>query len=546
MLIFIFKKNYATGSLILFGFIVISLVGLLKFDYYQFLFLACVGLFLFRHVQSQKCKISFKLDLKQLAVAIFLALFAISISDYVGFNSIKSIAIGQIHHDTLFHTSIAAMLKNYGVPSTGLNGLIPIKYHIFSHMVFAGVSKMTGTSVFVVYSCFTKMFLIPLFFWVIINLLETSKYIQSNEVNKFLSIFTSTLILLNFLFKNFGLWFDSIFISESFLMSLVILIPFLSLTCLDNKNLFILLILTVVLSLTKISVGFIFLVSFLVYYYWNIRSGKFVLLRTLSIGFFFFFFFFLSINYFFIIHFGPSVVKLKINFFHFAESYTSLFKSNTGFSKQTIPFKINQYLNPLYYNLYFLMGHFVLIIVFLFIKNIYNFRFSNFFHVIIAISIVISIFVISIVEIPGGSAGYFSLVPNLLLLIYLSVLILKKLYDTKINFIILTTLSLILLSPGLFKINNFGWLNYQNQLDNSLMHNVKFLKTIRDNVNLQTIKNNQMSFYSLNKSNLSNYSKLFLFPAISEKCWKNILIDSAINYNDYGFEDYKLNNNSWK
>ena len=61
-------------------------------------------------------------------------------------------------------------------------------------------------------------------------------------------------------------------------------------------------------------------------------------------------------------------------------------------------------------------------------------------------------------------------------------------------FIIITIFSLILLFPGLFKINNFGWLNYQNQLDNSLICNVRLLKTIKDNVNMQTIKYNQISF----------------------------------------------------
>ena len=546
ILLFAFKKTHETGHVILVGFIVISLIGIFKFDYYRPLFITLSGLFLLRSRPKFDAFTLFKFDVKQFSVGIFIALFAMSMSNYVGFNTIKSIYNGQVDQDTLFHTAIAAMLKTYGVPSIGLDGLVPIKYHIFSHMLYAGVSKISGASVFSVYCCFTKMFLIPLFFWIILDLLTTSKFIEANEVNKFLGIFSSLLILFNFLFKDFGLSFDSIFISESFLISFIILTPFFNLTNSNYKNFFVVIVLVMVLSTTKISVGFIFLASYLVFFYWNSHFEKFGLLKALCAGLVLFGFFFLSINYFFLIRFAQTNT-VKIDFCNFTEKYTNLFNSNTGFSNQSLPYsyQIKLYLNPFFYNLYFLSGHFVLAIIFLFIKKITHFSLRKFSHVFIAISLMMSILILSILDIPGGSAAYFSLVPNLFLLIFLCILILKNRSFGNVNLYILCLVSMFLIFPGLTRTTNLGWFKNKGNLDNSLLVDVKLLKELRDLDNLHSVDFRRKSFCSSTNSNLSNYSKLFLFPAISERCWKNILIDSAKNYRNYGFEDYKLNDDIW-
>ena len=48
------------------------------------------------------------------------------------------LALTGIHQlDTIFHASIANMLVKYGVLSTGLDGLLPIKYHVLSHICSA-------------------------------------------------------------------------------------------------------------------------------------------------------------------------------------------------------------------------------------------------------------------------------------------------------------------------------------------------------------------------------------------------------------------------
>ena len=106
--------------------------------------------------------------------------------------------------------------------------------------------------------------------------------------------------------------------------------------------------------------------------------------------------------------------------------------------------------------------------------------------------------------------------------------------------------SLFFMIPGITRIDNFGWFTYQKNLDKKLLANLTLLQEIRNSGNLNSINYCKNSFYTLSNTKLSNYSKLFLFPAISERCWNNLLIDSACNYKDYGFEVYKLNNNKWK
>ena len=99
---------------------------------------------------------------KILLLAMLTSLTCLGTKSYTSFNMIKRLAADRIAQDTLFHSSIAAMLKNYGVTSTGLHGLVEIQYHVFSHWLYAGVSRLSGVSVFEVYGIIPFLFFIPL------------------------------------------------------------------------------------------------------------------------------------------------------------------------------------------------------------------------------------------------------------------------------------------------------------------------------------------------------------------------------------------------
>ena len=51
--------------------------------------------------------------------------------------------IGTLNHDTIFHSAIAFLIQNFGVPSLGVDGIIPIRYHFGSHLWLAALGRMT-------------------------------------------------------------------------------------------------------------------------------------------------------------------------------------------------------------------------------------------------------------------------------------------------------------------------------------------------------------------------------------------------------------------
>jgi hypothetical protein len=69
----------------------------------------------------------------------------------------------RIHIDTIFHVSIAQMIKTYSIPSTGLNGLPFFYYHFGSHFIFAFLSKTLNISAFTFYQLGFPAVFLPLF-----------------------------------------------------------------------------------------------------------------------------------------------------------------------------------------------------------------------------------------------------------------------------------------------------------------------------------------------------------------------------------------------
>ncbi|MBF0460473.1 MAG: hypothetical protein HQL87_03675 [Magnetococcales bacterium] len=84
------------------------------------------------------------------------------------FDMLQRLHAGDVRIDTLFHASIAAMIKNYGVVSTGLHGLIEIPNHVFSHELMAGISILSGVGVFEVYGVANWVLFAPLLIFSIV------------------------------------------------------------------------------------------------------------------------------------------------------------------------------------------------------------------------------------------------------------------------------------------------------------------------------------------------------------------------------------------
>lgn len=83
-------------------------------------------------------------------------------SQFSDFNNLNAARYGFVHKDVYFHSAIAAMVKNYGVTSTGLHGLVQDGYYALSHHVVAIVSSTSGCGVFEVAGVISQIFYIPL------------------------------------------------------------------------------------------------------------------------------------------------------------------------------------------------------------------------------------------------------------------------------------------------------------------------------------------------------------------------------------------------
>jgi hypothetical protein len=86
----------------------------------------------------------------------------LSVTHYGDFLIIDKLMQGTVHQDTLFHASIASMIKTYGVVSTGLHGLVETPYHVLSHRLFATLSILSGVHVLETYGVLQIIFLCPL------------------------------------------------------------------------------------------------------------------------------------------------------------------------------------------------------------------------------------------------------------------------------------------------------------------------------------------------------------------------------------------------
>ncbi len=76
----------------------------------------------------------------------------------------ERLLLGQGHIDALFHASISNMMRTYGRPSTGLDGIPYLAYHFGSHWLVAALAPVCGQGTFEFYNCGTGIFFIPLMY----------------------------------------------------------------------------------------------------------------------------------------------------------------------------------------------------------------------------------------------------------------------------------------------------------------------------------------------------------------------------------------------
>lgn len=63
---------------------------------------------------------------------------------YVGVYTPEQGLLGLLNHDTRFHTAVTFLIQNFGTPSLGVDGMLPLKYHVGSHVWFAAFGLLAG------------------------------------------------------------------------------------------------------------------------------------------------------------------------------------------------------------------------------------------------------------------------------------------------------------------------------------------------------------------------------------------------------------------
>lgn len=158
-----------------------------------------------------------------LASVIAISAYSLGVDQYTSFDMLALAHSGMIYNDTIFHASVSAMIKNYGAISTGLHGPVEMSYHILSHVIVAGIGRISGVSLLEIYGFIFQIFLIPLF---IFSISYVSTQIDRNKKYNILYLVIITIIMLlsaNYIFARWAFW-DSYELSESYIVSLIILV----------------------------------------------------------------------------------------------------------------------------------------------------------------------------------------------------------------------------------------------------------------------------------------------------------------------------------
>ncbi len=180
---------------------------------------------------------------------------------YTSFDMLPRLYMGAVHQDTLFHASIAGMIKNYGVVSTGLHGLVEIAYHTFSHVLMAGVSVMSGLGVVEVYGVAPWVLFAPILIFsstVFVAMLDRQEQMSMPLVWAVTALILS---VAPYLLSNWAVW-QSYFISESYMVSLGLFLLGMGLLfkrTLRLQDLLLVFLLTALMAKAKSSVGVIYM-----------------------------------------------------------------------------------------------------------------------------------------------------------------------------------------------------------------------------------------------------------------------------------------------
>lgn len=130
---------------------------------------------------------------------------------------------GVQHADPLYHASLASMIAKYGVVSTGLDGLVPVKYHVLSHFWLGHLAKWMGLPATYAYMIGPEVIGIPLLYF---SLAAATAYAAASRRGAVAALASLGVVVMPFALLSIADvwgWF-SFLVSESYQLSLILLL----------------------------------------------------------------------------------------------------------------------------------------------------------------------------------------------------------------------------------------------------------------------------------------------------------------------------------
>jgi len=458
---------------------------------------------------------------------------------YTSFDMLPRLQAGSVHQDTLYHASIAAMIKNYGVVSTGLNGLVATPYHVFSHTLIAGISRLSGTGVIEVYGVATWVLFAPLLLFCVAACV--AMFDRAGQLSLQL-VWTSAALLLVAL-PLLGDWqWDSYFVSESYLVSLSVFVLGLGLLSkrrLSGFDLLLVVLTAALISNAKASVGVIYGGLWLVRLLWLSTGPRWMdfsafLLSLLAVGWVVF------------DSARASSGGMSISPLHFVRTY-SLWGGHLAVAGSALMAGVMPPVKTLLLGAASLAGfvlfHFLL--SWILIAQIgYRQGAASVLKAPLGVysvaAIAAGLLITFTVAIPGGSAYYFSNVAMFVALPGIAVMLTQVCQRRRTDERLLAGVGIVLIcliSWRAFYNHSALHPEHAKQPDSSLL--VELLK-IRDSASLDLVLKPQM--FWLEKTSVQPCSaKPFVFPAVSERPWVGVIEPASdCNYENYGYSQYGI------
>jgi hypothetical protein len=142
----------------------------------------------------------------------------------------ESALIGELKPDTYYHSAIASMIAFNHFVSTGLDGLVPIRYHVLSHLWMGLTARWLNVDTIHAYYLLPQIVLFPLSLFFLTTAswaISPNSYKRSHEAGSFVIV-----LIPIFIIQCFDVFGEVIlFNSESYQLGIVIFLIFFPLLC---------------------------------------------------------------------------------------------------------------------------------------------------------------------------------------------------------------------------------------------------------------------------------------------------------------------------